>query len=224
MAKKNKTKVFGPFNLDLSPRLVIDDLSFESDSLVLQFFGKNGTGKSTVLQLIRKQLHNEGASFAFLDQNYRSNWLWWKSVKQNLELSYNKVNPQESFIESDIYNRHKSWLDPMIEESPRSVFFEKDAELSTVQLSGGQLQRIIVLRELLHNPDYFLLDEAFSALDHDITEEIISMLKYEQKQRPFTILSIAHSDQVKELLQGDIFDFVRDPKTNTLSIQKLKHA
>lgn len=209
---------FGPFSLDLSPRLIIDNLKVEITDSVVQLYGKNGTGKSTLLSLIKTQLKETGQNYSYLNQDYRLNWLWWKSVEQNLNLSYQNSHPGKNFVDSELYKRHRDWLDPILAESSRSVFFESENELSTVQLSGGQLQRVIVLRELLHNPDYLLLDEAFSALDSDITSQIIQMILHEQKEREFTIISIAHSDQVKKLLGGQIITLIRDEQTSLLSL------
>jgi len=217
---RNNHSLFGPFRLNLLPRLHIEDVTVESQSNVLQFFGNNGSGKSTILELIRQELNSKGKNYSYLNQDYRSSWLWWKTAHQNLELSYHNINDNESYIESDLYKRPRSWLEPILSEKPKSVFFENQPELATVQLSGGQLQRLIVFRELLHKPDYLLLDEAFSALDSDITSDIIEMIKHEQSLRHFVIISIAHSEQVQELLGGDIFQFEVDPKTKKLKLIK----
>ena len=47
----------------------------------------------------------------------------------------------------------------------------------TMQLSGGEQQRLAVARALLHRPDWLFLDEATSALDADTEEHVTELLR-----------------------------------------------
>jgi putative ATP-binding cassette transporter len=65
-----------------------------------------------------------------------------------------------------------------------------DTENWSLQLSGGEQQRLAVARVLLHQPDWLFLDEATGALDETTEREIYKLI---QKRLPNTaILSVAH--------------------------------
>ena len=58
------------------------------------------------------------------------------------------------------------------------------------QLSGGQLQRVLIARALMCNPDIILLDEPTASLDVDAKKHIYEILKELSKDR--TVVLISH--------------------------------
>jgi putative ATP-binding cassette transporter len=60
----------------------------------------------------------------------------------------------------------------------------------SVQLSGGEQQRLAMARALLHRPDWLFLDEATSALDPATEEHIAALLR--ERLPDATIIGIAH--------------------------------
>jgi vitamin B12/bleomycin/antimicrobial peptide transport system ATP-binding/permease protein len=65
-----------------------------------------------------------------------------------------------------------------------------EAQNWSMQLSGGEQQRLAVARALLHHPDWLFLDEATSALDAANEEHIAGLLR--ERLADSTIVSIAH--------------------------------
>jgi len=59
-------------------------------------------------------------------------------------------------------------------------------------LSGGQLQRVIFAIALSTNPKLLLLDEPTTALDVELREEIVNILKKLQQELNFYMLFITH--------------------------------
>jgi len=215
--------IFGPFSLNLD-RLKIDNLQITIEAKINHFWGKNGVGKSTLMNLIIQELEKSNISFCYINQNYRQNWFWWLTVRENLELAMNSSSNQYyhySKIEQlPEYSANKSWLEPLIELNSKQIDFSKNNELDSISLSGGQLQRVLLFRELMLKPKFVFLDEAFSALDKKITTELINWLLMEQKKENFTIISISHSPEIIQQMPGQIFELSQN-ETKLLQIHKI---
>ena len=60
------------------------------------------------------------------------------------------------------------------------------------QLSGGEQQRVGICRAMILNPEMYLLDEAFGALDPTTKHEIHRELLNIQAKEPRTIVFVTH--------------------------------
>ena len=73
----------------------------------------------------------------------------------------------------------------------KRVNLEEKAYLSTKGLSGGQLQRLAIIRELAMNPDVILFDEPTSALDPEMVKEVLHVIK-ELADNGMTMVIVTH--------------------------------
>jgi ABC-type Mn2+/Zn2+ transport system ATPase subunit len=204
---------FGIFNLDLSPSLVIHDLSINIDTEIVHFWGENGVGKSTVINLIIDQCVTKNIKFSSINQNYRQNWLWWYDIPKNLRLAAG-LKPNQKLEDLPEVIDQWQWLGNILKAKPRQVNFSSEEEIKAINLSGGQLQRLIIFREILRKPEFLFLDEVFSALDKQVTIDLISWLLEVQKKYQFKIVSICHDEEVLKLLPGKVMYFNKDQNGN----------
>jgi peptide/nickel transport system ATP-binding protein len=82
------------------------------------------------------------------------------------------------------------------------------------ELSGGELQRVVLARALLVGPTYLILDEPVSALDVVVQAQIVALLKDIQAEFGTGMLVIAHdlamcrqlADRVSVLRHGEVVE------------------
>lgn len=71
------------------------------------------------------------------------------------------------------------------------------------QLSGGQLQRVVIAIALSNNPKLLLLDEPTTALDDRSKEIILQLLKKLQEKFNFLTLYVTHDiDSIKDICEN----------------------
>lgn len=72
------------------------------------------------------------------------------------------------------------------------------------ELSGGQLQRVVIAMALSSSPELILLDEPTTALDPQTREMILNLLKNLQDEFGFKILFVTHDMNSAKILCEDI--------------------
>lgn len=78
------------------------------------------------------------------------------------------------------------------------------------QLSGGQQQRVSIGRALINNPALMLADEPTGNLDSENSREIISLLRYFNKEYNQTVIMITHDEKIA--LSADRIISIEDGK------------
>ena len=79
-----------------------------------------------------------------------------------------------------------------------------DIDAKTIDLSGGEKQRVNIARILLFNPEVLIFDESISSLDIDLQIEIVEIIKKISKNMNKTILFITHNLSILKFLTRDI--------------------
>lgn len=144
---------------------VFSSLNFEiKKSGFYTIVGPNGSGKSTILNLIARTIKPDSGKIIFnfktknpnigyIWQDYRASLLPWLNVGSNIAfpLKVKGVSRKERLEKA--------------KEILKGFITDFDINRKTYELSGGQLQMINILRNMIISPDILLLDEPFSALD-----------------------------------------------------------
>jgi len=182
-------------------------LSVESGEFV-SLVGPSGCGKSTILRIaagLEKPTIGEcfvnttNVGFVFQDATL----LPWRNVQDNIELliELDGIDPDERM--------HR------VGEIIRVVDLVGSEHKYPRQLSGGMKMRTSLARSLVTNPDLFLFDEPFSALDEFTRERLNDELLVLFTQRKFAALFVTHS--IAEAVYMSSRVVVMSPKPGTIT-------
>jgi len=69
------------------------------------------------------------------------------------------------------------------------------------QLSGGELQRVAVVRALINNPQIILADEPTGSLDHKSAIQLIELLLELNKEENTTLILVTHSSEIAAMME-----------------------
>ena len=200
--------VFKDFNLD------IKDIKDRGQFITIM--GKSGCGKSTLLRYISGlQIPTSGDVYIYgkkrtdqdripmVFQQYTS--FEWKTVLQNVALPL--------ILKGVPKNEANDKAMDMIEIVGLAGHEKKWAKYPI--LSGGQLQRVAIARNLVVNPQILLMDEPFGALDTVTRKQIQVFLRsvFENAKIDPTVIFVTHSESEAVFLSTDIVILDSGPAT-----------
>ena len=177
------------------------DLNIRRNQFIL-IRGGNGTGKSTLLKLIKGLIKpNSGQIIHYLPSEkigYLSQkmTLFNRSLKANM--TYPLENIEEAILSSLVEELRLTSLVPNIQtlsEKKPGDFGEK--------LSGGEIQKILLARGIINQYDILLLDEIDSALDLEMQRILMGLLKKYYGGK--TIIMVSHRE-IDEKLFDEVID------------------
>ena len=191
----------------------VDNVGFNiQKGQIFGLVGESGSGKTTlarsILRLIEPtsgQVIFDGADILKVDRNtlkrMRKNF---QIVFQNPFLSLNPRMTVRNLIAEPL-RAHTEISENEITRRASELLrlvglTDEQLWKYSVELSGGQAQRVCVARALALNPSFVVLDEPTSSLDVSVQAQILNLLKELQKELGLTYLLITHDLGVVEYL------------------------
>ncbi|WJR68775.1 ectoine/hydroxyectoine ABC transporter ATP-binding protein EhuA [Neorhizobium sp. CSC1952] len=200
----NIVKRFGP--LTVLDSLSIDVMPGEKLALI----GPSGSGKTTILRILMtletisgghievdgEQLYHmkKGADLVLADERH----LHRMRKKIGMVFQHFNLFPHKCVLDNVT-------LAPMLTQGVSRADAEKramelldmvgmadKAKSVPAQLSGGQKQRVAIARALALSPKIMLFDEVTSALDPELVEEVLSVMKRLAAETDMTMLLVTH--------------------------------
>ena len=194
-------------------KLLLDNVSFDiKKNEIVSIIGESGSGKTltamSILGLLDKALFNISGQIIFNKINLLSvNEAKIRKIRSH-NISIVFQNPMSSLnptmkLGKQIYEVFHSHIDlnynsvnKRIKELIKKVkldgvknLFEKYPH----EISGGQMQRFMLVMALASSPKLLIADEPTTALDVTVQKEIIEILKSLQKTENLSILLISHN-------------------------------
>ena len=215
--------------------LADDNISFEvKDGEILGLLGPNGAGKTTLLRMIAGIMKPTEGEVVIDNKIYSKNDI---EIKRQISFLsgntkiYKDISPIELLeLCGKYYGMDKKNVDKRIDEVVKRFSMESFKNQRIGNISTGQEQRVGVARCVLHDPHYYILDEATSGLDVISSQVILDFIK-EEKQKGKCIIYSTHymeeaeniCDRVVLINKGKIIDIGTpkeiEKKTNTTNMR-----
>jgi len=185
--------------------LYVEELRIESPG-VYGLMGPNGCGKSTTAKLIAGILKSDGGK-----------------IETGLESRDVTMVTQKPYIMDDtVFNNLAYPLRVRGIENYRELCEERLGKIGFLErknqraraLSGGEKQKLALLRAMVFNPKLVILDEAMTDLDLDSLDLFTGMILESQKQNPAVWIVISHQLAHVRRLCGHVF-FMANGKLET---------
>ena len=180
------------------------NVSFEvHDGEIVGLLGPNGAGKTTLLRIIAGIMKPSEGEILVGEKSYEKDEI---EIKKNISfLSGNtKIYKDISSIEllkmcADYYQMDKGTINSRIDEVVKRFDMESFKNQRIGSLSTGQTQRVGVARCVLHNPHYYILDEATSGLDIISSQVILNFIKEEKNKGKCIIYSTHYMEEAENI-------------------------
>lgn len=198
--------------------LVLEDVSIEArEGEFIAIVGPSGSGKTTLLRLLLGFEHPETGSVLYDGKSLTS--LDLGSVRSQIGVVLQNSRPIAGDIYGNIIGSSNLGLEAAW-EAARMAGLEDDIRAMPMGMhtivgegattySGGQRQRLMIARALVHHPRIVFLDEATSALDNPTQEVIRRSLDRLRATRiiiAHRLSTIRHADRIYVLHQGRIVE------------------
>ena len=165
---------------------------------VISILGGSGSGKSTLLRCINglEQITDGSVTVDSLDVTKKADL---EKVRKKCSTVFQQFDlyPHLTVLGNitlapiSVLKQNKIDAEKKAKELLENVGLSDRADYYPAQLSGGQKQRVGICRALAMSPDYLLLDEVTSALDPEMTAEVLEILKKLAGQG-ITMISVTH--------------------------------
>ena len=237
MATKKILDVLGltiSFGENKQKTSVVHDIDFSLyENEILAIVGESGSGKSVTSKAIMGLLQDKNTHIKGRI-NFEETSLLSLSSKEFAKLRGNDIamifqepmsalNPSLTcgFQVAEILLHHKKVSASEVKKEVLQLFekvkLPRPQDMYTSyphQISGGQMQRVVIAMAIACKPKLLIADEPTTALDVTVQKEILQLLKDLQKQTGMSMLFISHdlalvcelADRVLVMYKGDIVE------------------
>ena len=196
---------------------------------IVSIVGESGSGKTTLGRLLLRLLDSSSGKIFFQGQDVtamhtnRDLKQYWRGVQAVFQDPYAAFN--QFYTIQRVMANSLNVLGIRMSSSEKlsrikNALVEVGLDPEDVvdkwphQLSGGQVQRVMIARALVVGPDLLVADEPTSMLDASLRVTVLNLLMDLRKQHNMTILFITHdlgqayyiSDRILVMYQGQIVE------------------
>lgn len=221
-------KLWDHLNLTISP------------GTFLAVLGPNGSGKTTLLDIMLGQLPLTSGTVTIMGHSARQGLTGVSYMPQQRRIDPTIPLRSRDFVRLGLDGSRWGIPTPWLASTRKhavtaaieSVDALKFADMPISLLSGGEQQRIRAAQALVSNPRLLLCDEPLSSLDISHQQQLIQLLREQQKKTGMTVVFVTHdispilpvADQVLYLANGHHRIGTPDEVLTTESLSDLYHS
>jgi iron complex transport system ATP-binding protein len=188
--------------LNYRDRMILSDVSFAvTKGEFFVIIGPNGAGKTSLLKIIAGLEKAQQGSVVIRGENITDYTR--RSISQVLAIVPQQIEVGFPFSVSEtVIMGRTPHLGILGMESEKDFIIAQEAMAFTdvthladrklFQLSGGELQRVIIARAICQQPDIILLDEPTTALDPAHQLKIMDLMEKFRREHGTTIIMVSH--------------------------------
>ena len=176
----------------------------------LTVLGPSGSGKTTLLRMIAGLERPDGGTIKFDNQNifemkpeerraFRLHHIGFAD-------QYARMLPQLTALENVQIPAASEGKDFSVRAKELLTEFglAKRLDHFPAELSGGELQRVVLARALILEPEFLLLDEPTSALDTARSDSLLELLRDVNRSHGTAILLVTHNPRVLDFFPRSV--------------------
>ena len=181
-----------------------NDISFSAkEGEIVGILGPNGAGKTTLLRMIAGIMTPSEGEIIIDDLNYKNNPIDIKKkisfLSGNTKL-YKDISPYELLkMCGDYYGMDNKIIEERIKLISEQFNLDKFLHQKIGNLSTGQGQRVGIARCIIHDPKYYILDEATSGLDIISSQVILEFVKKERDNGKCILYSTHYMEEAENI-------------------------
>lgn len=207
--------------------LILDNLSFEiKNGEFFVLIGPSGSGKTTTLKLINRLIEQTEGDIYFQDKklkdyNLRELRLETGYVLQQIALFPNLTVEENIALIPEMKKFDKKLIAEKTKDLLEKVGLNPKLYMKRYpnELSGGEKQRIGILRAIIANPKVLLMDEPFSALDPISRTQLQDLIKQLHNEYKMMTVFVTH-DMDEALKLADRICILQEGKVVQIATPK----
>jgi len=193
---KEKTIVTSHLSVSYGQHKVLDDVSVVvPERSITAIIGPNGSGKTTLLKTLLGVITPAQGDVRILGMSPRQARDYVAYVPQRFSFDQTMPITVAEFIAISIKKKTPEQLRDAFEHF--NVMSYKDTPLG--ELSGGQLQRVLLARAFLQKPKILYLDEPEAGIDIGGEQDFYERVQHLHKKHNMTIILVSHEIDIVSL-------------------------
>ncbi len=185
-------------SVKIENQVILKDVSFDVHCGELtMIIGKNGAGKTTLLKALLNEIEHTGKVEFFDMKENKSKKIKIGYVPQHLNIERNMPTSVYDMFASyisdkPVFLRKNKELYAKIKENLKIFGADKLIDNRVGNLSGGELQRILLSIATYPIPNLLILDEPVSGVDRNGTRDFYEILSKLKNQYDMSIILVSH--------------------------------